>query len=85
MAPGLGAKETLDAVRAAMQQDTPGPDPLRPGGPDEDLAAFANDLEDAPVATEAEAPQMQTGDDTGPAGPPAGTMLSTGISVACFS
>ena len=31
-----------------MHQDTPGPDPLRPGGPDEDLAAFASDLEDAP-------------------------------------
>ena len=46
VAPGLGAKETLEAVRAAMQQDTSGPDPLRPGGPDEDLAAFGSDLGD---------------------------------------
>ncbi|KAK9819017.1 hypothetical protein WJX74_004467 [Apatococcus lobatus] len=57
--PGLGAKETLEAVRAAMQQDTPGPDPLRPGGPDEDLAAFANDLQDVPEADDPEAAKLQ--------------------------
>ena len=54
VAPGSGPKETLEAVRAAMQQDTPGPDPMRQGGPDEDLAASGEDAaaaaEDAELA-----------------------------------
>ncbi len=37
-----------------MQQDTSGPDPLRPGGPDEDLAAFGDEFVDSGPAVEAD-------------------------------